>query len=132
MKNSQPTKSEFIDTLDPAKLGAALLRTWGIPERICKIVEFQRHPEFMAPDLIAPEYRHDAAALHIAHNLETLLKRKNLDPSRTIYTADYMAVLGLGSLTPLELLHERLLPSLNRNRVRVPPEIHNLLFKPSQ
>ena len=93
------------------------------------IVEFQHHPEFMAPDLIAPEYRREVAALHIAHVLESLLLRKSLDPSRSIYTADYLAVLGFGTMTPNELLHERVLQSLSRNRVRIPPEIQALVLK---
>jgi HD-like signal output (HDOD) protein len=131
MKSAHPAKADFVDTLEPAKLGAALLRTWGIPERMCKIVEFQQHPEFMPPDLISPEYRRETAALHIAHVLEMLLMDKPLDPSRSIYTADYMGLLGFGNLTPAELLRQRVLPSLTKNRNRIPPEIHSLITKPA-
>jgi HD-like signal output (HDOD) protein len=130
MRTQHSAKADFIETLDAAKLGASLLRAWGIPERICKIVEFQHHPEFMPPDLIAPEYRRDVAALHIAHTLEALLMSKPLDPTRNCYTPDYMSVLGFGSMSPQQLLDERILPSLNRNRVRIPTEIHNLVIKP--
>jgi HD-like signal output (HDOD) protein len=130
MRNTHPNNADFIDTLDSAKLGAALLRSWGIPERICKIVEFQQHPEFMSPDVIAPEYRRDTATLHIAHVLEMLLVDKPLDPCRTIYTTDYMAMLGFGSLKPAALLKERVLPNLVKNRTRIPPEIQSLILKP--
>ena len=85
----------------------------------------------MPPDLISPEYRRETAALHIAHVLEMLLMDKPLDPSRSIYTADYMGLLGFGNLTPAELLRQRVLPSLTKNRNRIPPEIHSLITKPA-
>jgi HD-like signal output (HDOD) protein len=131
MKSTNPAKADFIEMLETAKLGAALLRSWGIPERICKIVEFQQHPEFMPPDLITPEFRHETAVLHIAHVLEALVMDKPLDPSRSIYCADYMAVLGFRSLTPGELWKERILPNLTKNKARIPPEIHSLILKPA-
>jgi HD-like signal output (HDOD) protein len=129
MKIAHPDKADFIDSLDSAKLGAAQLRAWELPERICRTVEFQQHPEFMAPDLIAPEYRRDAASLHIAHVLEMLLLERPLDPIKTIYTAEYMSVLGFTNTTPQDLLKNRILPNLTKNRARVPPDIHSIIFK---
>ena len=73
MKVSDPAKVDYIDALPTAKLGAQLLAMWGLPDRICKIVEFQQYPEFTPPDLVAPEYRREIATLHVAHNLEVLL-----------------------------------------------------------
>ena len=131
MKTAHPETADFIDSLDSSKLGAALLRSWGLPERICRTVEFQQHPEFLSPDLIAPEYRREAAILHIAHVLEMLLVDKPVDPIKSIYTAEYMALLGFGALTPTSLLHDRIIPNLLKNRTRVPPDIHNIVFKTS-
>jgi hypothetical protein len=94
-------------------------------------VEFQQHPEFMSPDLIAPEYRREAAALHIAHTVESLLMGNVVDPVRSIYVQEHMALLGFGNFTPTQLLSDRILPSLIKNKTRVPPDIHNLVFKPA-
>jgi HD-like signal output (HDOD) protein len=129
MKSAHPEKMDFIESLDSAKLGAALLRAWGLPEKICRTVEFQQHPEFMSQDLIAPEYRREAAALHIAHVLEALLLERPVDPIKTIYTPEYMTVLGFINTTPANLLKDRILPSLVKNRTRVPPDIHGIVFK---
>jgi HD-like signal output (HDOD) protein len=131
MRNAHPAKMDFINTLEGAKLGVTLLRDWGIPERICKIVEFQQQAEFMPPNLIAPEFRTEIAALHLAHVLEILLMEKPVNPSRSIYTSDYMSILGFGNLTPGELLKKRILPSLTKNRIRIPPEIHSIILKPA-
>jgi len=129
MKNAHRDKADLIDLLDPAKLGAALLRVWSLPEKICRSVELQQYPEFIPPDLTGPEYRSDAAAVHIAHVLEGLLTNKPLDPSKGAYTADYMALLGFGDLTPAQLLNERVLPVLKKNPTRVPPEVRSILLK---
>ena len=131
MKNAHPDKAEFIDTFDSAKLGAGLLRVWGLPERICKIIECQQHPEFTSPDLISSEYHRETATLHLAHIMESLLVGQPLDPARTIYTKDYMALLGFANTTPEALLKDRILPSLAKNRTRIPPEIQGLFGKPA-
>ncbi len=132
MKINEPAKADYIDKLPTAKLGSELLAMWGLPDRICKIVEFQQHPEFMAPDLIAPEYRRETATLHVAHIVELLLAGQPIDPASTIFTHDYMGALGLSYATPGELLKDRLVPTLMKNRQRIPEQIQGLIFKTLQ
>jgi len=129
MKIAEPAKADYIDKLPTAKLGAELLALWGLPDRICKIVEFQQHPEFMAPELIAPEYRRETATLYIAHIIELLLSGQAIDPTSAIYTNDYMGVLGLSYATPRELLKDRLVPTLMKHRQRIPEQIQAIIFK---
>jgi hypothetical protein len=130
MKAAHPDKANFIDTFESAKLGAELLHIWGLPERICKIVEFQQYPEFTAPDLIPPEHRRETGTLHIAHIIELLLTGQPVDPTRSIYTRDYMAVLGFANLTPEELLKDRVMPNILKHKSRIPPEIQSVFVKP--
>jgi HD-like signal output (HDOD) protein/CRP-like cAMP-binding protein len=127
MKVADPTKADYIENLPTPKLGAELLALWGLPERICKIVEFQEHPEFTPPDLVAPEYRRETATLHIAHVLERLLAGQQADPSSTIYAREYMALLRLSDASPEDLLKDRIIPSLARNRQRIPQQIQGLI-----
>jgi HD-like signal output (HDOD) protein len=127
MKVADPSKSDYIENLPTPKLGAELLALWGLPERICKIVEFQEHPEFTPPDLVAPECRRETATLHLAHILERLLAGQPADPAATIYTREYMASLGLPYASPGELLKERVIPSLAKNRQRIPEQIQGLI-----
>src|SRR6266850_5642532 len=129
MKIAEPAKADYIDKLPTAKLGAELLALWGLPDRICKIVELQQYPEFMAPDAIASEYRREIATLHIAHITELLLAGQPIDPVATIYTRDYMGVLGLPYPTPADLLKDRIVPTLTKNRQRIPEQIQGLIFK---
>ena len=127
MKVADPGKSDYIDNLPTPKLGAELLALWGLPERICKIVEFQEYPEFTPPDLVAPEYRKETAVLYLAHILERLLTGQPVEPSSTIYTREYMALLGLPHASPSDLLKERVIPSLVKNRQRIPEQIQGLI-----
>ena len=131
MKNAHPDKADFIDTFESAKLGAELLRVWAIPERICKIVEFQQYPEFTPPDLMPSEYHRETATLHIAHAMEHLLVGQPIDPLLSIYTQDYMKLIGLGQFTPEQLFKDRVMPSLMKNRTRIPPEVQSLFGKVS-
>ena len=131
MKVAHPAKAEYIDTFHSAKLGADLLRLWGIPDRVCDIVELQHQPEFTAPEMVAVEYRREAGTLHIAHVLESLLEGKPVELESTIYTRDYMAMMGLGDMTPGELLQSRILPSMLKNLRRMPEPIQRILTKAS-
>jgi HD-like signal output (HDOD) protein len=130
MKAAHPEKADFIDMVPSANLGAELLRIWGLPERICKIVEVQNYPEFTSSDLIPAEHNREAGIVHIAHVLEHLLVGQPLDAKHTIFTQEYMALLGYGQLTPEQLLKERVLPSLLKNKHRIPPEVQSLFTKP--
>ncbi len=129
MQVSNPEKADYVDSLPAAKLGSELLALWGLPERICKVIELQEHPEFRPPDSIPLEYRRELATLHIAHILELLLKDRPVDPLSAIYAQEYMRTLGFSYSRPAELLNERVIPSLMKNRQRMPEEIHKLIAK---
>ena len=84
MKVAAPAKADYIDNLPTPKLGAELLALWVLPERICKIVEYQEYPEFTPPNLLPADVRRETATLHLlAHipnsylavSLWTLLRR---------------------------------------------------------
>jgi putative nucleotidyltransferase with HDIG domain len=127
MKQKYPDKAAQIDNLQSAGLGAELLRSWGIPARICDVIERQQQPEYNAPDQIPEEFRREAGILHVAHVLESLLMKAPVAPELRIYTRDYMAMLRLPNPTPEELLKETILPGLMRNRHRLPQQILDIL-----
>jgi HD-like signal output (HDOD) protein len=131
MKSAHPDKADFIDTFPSANLGAELLRVWGLPERLCKIVEFQQQPEYTSAELISSEYSRETGTLHVAHAVEHLLLGQQPEPTRNIFTQEYMSLLGLGHMNPEQLLKERILPNLLKNKNRIPPEIQSLFIQTS-
>lgn len=126
MKQARWMMPQFIDMLDSSKLGADLLRYWGLPERICLMVEAQRVPEFTPPDLVPADYRREIAVLYLSHILESLIAGSNLS-DLSIYAKDYMAVLGMANTTPEQLLKDRIIPSLSRNMRRLPQHLQKHL-----
>jgi len=129
MKRARWLPDDYIDTFNSAKLGADLLKAWGLPERLSQIVDCQQLPEYNPPDLVPAELRREAGVLHIAHVIEALIQGTPLPPDATIYTKDYMKMLGIPSASPQDLLKERVIPSLTRNIHRLPREIQSLLGK---
>jgi HD-like signal output (HDOD) protein len=127
MKQKHPEKTAYIENMQSAGLGAELLRLWGIPPRICQVIEYQQKPEYCAPELIPEEFRREAGILHLSHVLEGLLMKAPVPPECRIYTRDYMAMLRLPNPTPEEFLKETIIPGLLRNRHRLPQQILDVL-----
>ena len=67
------------------------------------------------------------ATLHLAHILEKHLYAEAIDPAFTIYTHEYMSALGFSYGSPAELLRDRVIPSLMKNRYGIPEQIRNLV-----
>jgi putative nucleotidyltransferase with HDIG domain len=131
MKVAHRDKAEYIDTFHSSKLGSDLLRVWGLPDRVCDIIELQQQAEFTPPDLVPAEYRRELGTLHIAHLMESLLEGKAVEPAAAIYTRDYMALLGASNVTPAELLKNQVLPSLMKGVRRMPEAIQRIISKAS-
>ena len=53
------------------------------------------------------------------------------EPTRNIFTQDYMTLLGFGNMNPEQLLKERILPSLPKHKNRIPLEVQSLFTKTS-
>src|SRR5262249_10557305 len=87
MKRARTLPPEYIDMFDTAKLGGDLLRTWGLPDRVCEMVENQNLPEFTPPDLVPADFRREIGVLHLAHVLESLIRRAPR-PEPAIYVMD--------------------------------------------
>jgi HD-like signal output (HDOD) protein len=130
MKIAHPAKAEYIDTFHTAKLGSDLLRIWGLPDRVCDIIELQQQAEFTPPDMIPAEYRREIGTLHVAHIMESLLEGTPVEPASTIYTRDYMALLGT-DVSAADLLKDRVLPAMMKGLRRIPEPIQKILTKAS-
>jgi len=129
MKLAHPERSDQIAALPPDALTEQLLTLWGLPERICGMIGSQHHPEFMPPEMIDANYRAECATLYLAHVLQALMTGEAEDPVLTIYAKDYLACLGLPYSTPTELLNQRVMPILVKNRRRLPELIQDFVEK---
>ncbi|HYR86627.1 MAG TPA: HDOD domain-containing protein [Terriglobia bacterium] len=127
LKQKHPAVSGFARMLDTAKLGADLVRHWGLPDHLCQTIESQNEPEFLPPDAINVAVRKEVAVLHFAHLLEGVVTGKPVDASVQPFNKEYFEVLGIPPADISEIYQTKILPALMRNKQRLSAEIRQLL-----
>ena len=127
MRAEKAVAPEFTALLDTGKIGSDLLQQWGLPDRICRVVELQRYPEFAGPEMIDSEFRQDLAVLHLAHFFEHLLTGQTPAPAARVHTPAYFKELGLGTKTPEEFFTANIAPALIRNKQRYGVEVRTMI-----
>ncbi|TCT21361.1 HDOD domain-containing protein [Thiobaca trueperi] len=112
--------SILFDFLEPAEMGAELLRSWKLPEALCSSLEYQHYPQFAPPSRVPEDVRTNVAVLYLARRFYHALHQ---DGSRlpTLFARDYLVALGQSGVSERELLYNRLLPRL-RAQIRVLPK----------
>ncbi len=127
MRAEKAVAPEFTSLLDTSKIGSDLLQQWGLPDRICRVVELQRYPEFAGPEMIDAEFRQDLSVLHMAHFFERLLSGETPAPAARVHTPAYFKNLGLGTKTPEEFFASNIAPALIRNKQRHGVEVRSVI-----
>ena len=112
--------SILFDFLEPAEMGAELLRSWNLPEALCSSLQYQHYPQFAPPSRVPEAVRANVALLYLARRFYHALHQ---DGSRlpTLFARDYLVALGQTGISERELLYTRLLPRL-RAQIRVLPK----------
>ncbi|MTW23201.1 hypothetical protein [Allochromatium palmeri] len=98
---------------------AELLRSWQLPEVLCKSVQFSRYPELAQPSRIPVDVRANVAALYLARCCYDDLRAIEGAPPR-LFVRDYLSALGYPDLSEEILLRERVLPKLAAQRRHLP------------
>ncbi len=93
LKRKYPNIKEIIHMIDDSKIGSCLLRTWGFPENIIRIIEYQYEPEFSHSENINQEFKDEIAILYLSHICYDMM----MDECKTadIFIDDYMEILGM-------------------------------------
>jgi HD-like signal output (HDOD) protein/CRP-like cAMP-binding protein len=121
LKRQNPRIGPLIDLLTPTRLGAHLLKSWDLPEKLCATVRMQELPEYERPEKIPENIRANIAVLHIAQCCAERLmpstdaKAKADAGDKEIYFDDYAEYLGLNVNGCEEFLVSRLLPAMHKN-----------------
>ncbi|NEV61798.1 HDOD domain-containing protein [Thiorhodococcus minor] len=111
LKTNNPGLSILFDDLEPAEMGAELLRAWQLPELLCGSIQYSRYPEFAPPQRVPLEVRANVAALYLARCCyDDLHGIQGASPR--IFVAEYLSAIGYPDLTAEGLLRDRVLPKL--------------------
>jgi HD-like signal output (HDOD) protein len=126
LKSYNPQLDPLFDHVDPAEMGAELLRTWKLPDTLCKTLHYQYYPEFAPPERVPEDVRTRVALLYLARRMHLAL-RKTPDPKPAIFVDAYLEALGLTDLTETKLFFERTLPRLAKDADTLPKSLRILV-----
>ncbi len=127
LAKQNPKLSVFIDNLDTSKLGALLLKSWGLPDIIWKSVEFQYYPEFTPPEKIDPEIRENVTLLYFAHLCYEFFMKDLPHRTSPAFLAEYEQVIRLDDFTISDIARVWILPGLKKNLESLPVSIKQLI-----
>jgi HD-like signal output (HDOD) protein/CRP-like cAMP-binding protein len=127
LKRKYPNIKELIHMIDDSKVGACLLRNWGFPESIIKIIECQYDPDFTDPENIGQEYKNEIAILYLAHKCYAIMLEE--DNTEIIFIDNFMEVLGIQKKDCQTFYQNVILPALLKNKKRLPERISSLVHE---
>jgi HD-like signal output (HDOD) protein len=93
LKKKYPNIKEIINMIDDSKVGACLLRNWGFPENIIKIIEYQYDPGFTHPINIDQEFKYEIAILYLSHRCYAIMVGEN--NTEALFVDNFMELLGI-------------------------------------
>ena len=129
LKKQYPKMELLVDMLDPATVGALLLKEWNIPDMVCRTLEYQSYPEWLPPETIPEEYRSNVAVLFVAHLCYDYLSGKKEAELPTNLFPDYMALLKRPERSVAEFVEKKVFPALDKKKGTYPEEIREFLAK---
>jgi len=125
LKRKYPNIKELIHMIDDSKVGACLLRNWGFPENIIKIIEYQYDPEFSHPENIDQAFRYEIAILYLSHRCYAIMMGE--ENTETTFVDDFMELLGIQQKDCQAFYQDTILPALLKNKKRLPEKISSLV-----
>ena len=127
LKRKYQNIKELIHMIDDSKVGACLLRNWGFPESIVKIIECQYDPGFTNPENIDQEFKYEIAILYLSHRCYALMLGE--DNTETIFVDNFMEMLGIQQKDCQTFYQNIILPALVKNKKRLPERISSLVHE---
>ncbi len=127
LKRKYPNIKELIHMIDDSKVGACLLRNWGFPENIIKIIGHQYEPRFTHPINIDQEFKYEIAILYVSHSCYAIMVGE--DNTETIFVDNFMELLGIQQKDCQVFYQNVILPVLLKNKKRLPEKISSLVHE---
>jgi HD-like signal output (HDOD) protein len=127
LKRKYPSIKELMNMIDDSKVGACLLRNWGFPENIVRIIECQYEPEFANLEDIDQEFRHEMSILYLSHRCyDIMLGEHN---TQSIFVENFLELLGIQQKDCQTFYQDIILPALLKNKKRLPERISHLVHE---
>jgi putative nucleotidyltransferase with HDIG domain len=122
-----PSLAPFVDLLDEPRLGAELLRRWGVPEEVAAAIDRQQEPELTPPEEIAAPLRRELVVLHVAHACAERISGPVSGMSPAPWLDKHLEFLGRPERSAEEILDGWLRPALLKQAPSLPRAVRDLL-----
>ncbi|MBI3794573.1 MAG: HDOD domain-containing protein [Nitrospinae bacterium] len=126
VKRQNPKAAPLLDLLAGPKVGAQLLTSWGLPEKICAVVGMLEHPEFMPPEKIPEGTRKHLSAVYLANRCADRLMGAPNFAEKEIFFDNYAAAIGLQTSGCGAFMTSTVLPAMHKNKNTLPNWIRDL------
>jgi putative nucleotidyltransferase with HDIG domain len=127
LATSHPPLRPFVDLLDEPRLGAELLRRWGVPEEVAAVIDRQQEPELTPPEELAEPHRRELVVLHVAHACAERISGPKPGMSPAPWLERHLELLGRPERSAEELLDGWLRPALLKQAPSLPRAVRELL-----
>ncbi len=128
LQKQNPKWALFIEMLQPARIGALLLKEWQIPTMVCEAIQYQDYPEFSSAEKVPTNQREFIAILALAHLCCDFCQGKRIEASEHPYIMEYLDILGLKGVTVQEFFGRVIIPSLQKKCDTLPSNLRSMVL----
>lgn len=126
LKTQSPRLSSLFGQVDASAMGAALLKSWGLPEVVYQPVAYKNYPYFAEPSRL-PEYLQKAVAVLYLANESREMLHGSPKTRPNIFINQYMTLLGYEQQNLDDVMKKQLRPALMRRRLGLPQSLRKLI-----
>ncbi len=116
LRRNRPEADSLLGCVDAPALGAAVLATWGLPERVHQVVAQQDHPRLLGPQEL-DGFVAEIGVLYLARACHDVALGGAAPPP---YAGEYMTQLGLKETDCAKFCRDTLGPAIARKGDGVP------------
>ena len=127
LKKQNPKIGILIDYIDASAVGALLLKSWSLPERVWRTLEFQNYPNFAPVSRIPAKLQSNVGVLYLAHLCDGFLRGDTDKEKKFPFLDEYNQMVNLKSLSVRQITQKYVLPYLVKNMQTLPLVIHKLI-----
>ncbi|NTW37560.1 MAG: hypothetical protein HGB17_15900, partial [Syntrophobacteraceae bacterium] len=128
LRKQNPKWAFFIEMLDSARIGALLLKEWGIPPMIHESIDHQDLAEVMPPSLMTTPHRGSIAVLHAAHVACEMIQGRHDMPEHP-FIEDTRELLQLPGDSFRDFVEGHLLRELTGKLHTLPQHVRDLIAR---
>ncbi len=127
LRQQNPKLAVLVDQMDPAQMGALLLKTWNLPEMVWRSIDYLDYPQFAPPAKVPDAVLDQVALVALArHCYRRMLHADGAAPP-TLYLSEYAGVIGWGQMPLPEMIDQQVVPGLQQRRKQLPVPVSDLL-----